>query len=123
MDRCGPGPGSAVDDAPVPTRPGPAFRRRVVTIGPQQTLPFDERDWRDAIVVVERGDVDLCCVRGGRRRFARGAILVLQGLALRSLHNPGVEDVVLVALSRRRAGGAEGPDAAARPCRTDPATS
>jgi len=89
------------DDAPVPTRPGPAFRRREVTIRAQETVPYVSEDWRDAIVVIEQGEVDLCCVRGGRRRFVKGAILFLEGLALRCLHNPGLEDAVLVALSRR----------------------
>jgi hypothetical protein len=89
------------DDAPVPTRPGPAFRRRTVTIRAQETVPYVAEDWRDAIVMIEQGAVDLCCVRGGRRRFAKGAILFMDGLALRSLHNPGIEDAVLVALSRR----------------------
>ncbi len=89
------------DDAPVPTRPGPAFRRRTVTIRPQDTVPYVARDWHDALVVIERGEVDLCCVRGGRRRFGKGAILFLEGLALKALHNPGLEDVVLTALSRR----------------------
>ena len=89
------------DDAPVPTRPGPAFRRRSVTIRAQETVPYVADDWRDAIVMIERGSVDLCCVRGGRRRFVEGAILFMDGLALESLHNPGVEDVVLVAVSRR----------------------
>jgi hypothetical protein len=89
------------DDAPVPTRPGSAFRRRTVTIPAQETVPFVAEDWRDAIVMVERGSVDLCCTRGGRRRFVEGAILFMEGLALVSLHNPGLDDVVLVALSRR----------------------
>jgi hypothetical protein len=89
------------DDAPVPTRPGPAFRRRSMTIPAQETVPYVAEYWQGAIVMIERGSVDLCCVRGGRRRFAEGAILFMDGLALESLHNPGVEDVVLVALSRR----------------------
>lgn len=89
------------DDAPVPTRPGPAFRRRAVTIPAQETVPYVAADWRGALVLIERGCVDLCCVRGGRRRFTQGAILFMDGLALESLHNPGVEDVVLVALARR----------------------
>ena len=97
------------DAAPLSTRPGSAFRRRAVSIAPGATVPFVEHDWLDAIVVVERGDIDLCCVRGGRRRFTRGAILVLQGLALRSLHNPGAEEVVLVAMSRRSPTGPEDP--------------
>ena len=89
------------DDAPVPTRPGPAFRRRTVTIPAQETVPYVAEHWRGAIVTIQRGSVDLCCVRGGRRRFAEGAILFMDGLALESLRNPGVDDVVLVAVSRR----------------------
>ena len=89
------------DDAPVPTRPGPAFRRRTVTIAAQETMPYVAEHWRGAIVTIQRGSVDLCCVRGGRRRFGEGAILFMDGLALESLRNPGVDDVVLVAVSRR----------------------
>ncbi len=89
------------DEAPVPTRPGPAFRRRTVTIPAQTSMPYVAGDWVDALVVIEHGSVDLCCVRGGRLRFTQGAILFLDGLALTSLHNPGHEDAVLVALSRR----------------------
>ena len=89
------------DDLPPPIGPpGPRFRRRVVTIAPGETVPFVEADWTGALVVIERGDVDLCCTRGGRRRFGASAILVLAGLSLASLHNPGVDDVVLVSLSR-----------------------
>lgn len=89
------------DDAPVPTRPGPAFRRRAVTIPAQETVPYVAEDWVGALVMIECGSVDLCCVRGGRRRFVEGAILFMEGLDLVSLHNPGLDDVVLVALSRR----------------------
>lgn len=92
------------DYLPPPTGPpGPRFTRRVVTIAPGETVPFVESDWTDALVVVERGDVDLLCTRGGRRRFGASAILVLAGLSLVSLHNPGVEDAVLVSLSRAAA--------------------
>ncbi|MBA3906571.1 MAG: hypothetical protein H0X35_07800 [Pseudonocardiales bacterium] len=88
------------DDAPIPTHPGPTFRRRMVTIPAQATVPFVDGDWHGALVLIERGSVDLCCVRGGRRRFAKGAVLFFDDLGLTALHNPGVEDVVLVALSR-----------------------
>ena len=89
------------DHAPIPTRPGSAFRRRSVTIPAQDTVPFVAEEWHDALVLVKRGSVALCCVRGGRRRFAEGAVLFFDGLGLTALHNPGVEDLVLVALSRR----------------------
>jgi len=93
------------DDAPIPTRPGPAFRRRAVTIPAHTTVPFVAEEWRDALVLIERGAVDLLCVRGGRRRFTQGAVLFFEGLALTALHNPGVDETVLVALSRRIARG------------------
>ncbi len=80
--------------------PGPRFRRRVVTIPPAHTLPFVAADWADALVTITRGEVDLCSAMGARRRFAAGAILVLAGLSVQALHNPGLEDVVLVAVSR-----------------------
>jgi hypothetical protein len=89
------------DHAPIPTRPGSAFRRRAVTIPGQGTLPFVAEEWHDALVLVKGGSVDLCCDRGGRRRFTEGAILFFDGLGLVALHNPGVDDVELVALSRR----------------------
>ena len=95
--------GERVDDdnAAIPTRPGPSFQRRTVTIPAQATVPFVEEDWLGALVLIERGAVDLCCRRGGRRRFASGAVLFFDGLGLTALHNPGVDDAVLVALSRR----------------------
>ena len=89
-----------MDDMPVPLDPGPGFRRREIRIAARDTMPYVAQDWDDALVVVQQGDVDLCCARGARRRFREGAVLFLQGLALQALHNPGVEDVVLVALSR-----------------------
>jgi hypothetical protein len=89
------------DHAPVPTRLGSTFRRRAVTIPAQGTVPFVAEEWHGAIVLVKRGSVDLCCHRGGRRRFTEGAILFFDGLGLTALHNPGVDELELVALARR----------------------
>ncbi|MFC4947020.1 hypothetical protein [Pseudonocardia sp. GCM10023141] len=77
-----------------------AFRRRVVTIAPDDWHAFVDSEWDDSLVVVERGDIELYC-SATVRRFAQGAMLWFSGLGLRALHNPGVEDTVLVALSRR----------------------
>ena len=79
----------------------PTLRRREVTIAANHSLTYDDTDWHDALVIIERGEVDLCCARGGRRRFGAGAVLFFQGLDLRELHNPGVQDAVLVAHYRR----------------------
>ena len=82
--------------------PSPSFERRTVTVAPGSTRPYRESEWVDALVVVERGAVELECVRGGRRAFAAGAVLWLSGLPLRAVHNAGDEPARLVAVSRRR---------------------
>jgi hypothetical protein len=81
---------------------GTSFRARVVTLTPGSTRPYDESEWRDALVVVECGEVDLESREGGLRRFRPGALLWLTGLGLRALHNRGEESAVLVAVSRRQ---------------------
>jgi hypothetical protein len=74
------------------------FERRIVSVPPGGELEYDEADWRDALVLVVRGEIEL-----GRERFARGAVLSLEGLRLRALHNQGAEPAELVAVRRRRA--------------------
>jgi quercetin dioxygenase-like cupin family protein len=78
-----------------------AFDVRVVEVAPGAERASHEAEWRDALVVVDRGEIELDCVGGSRRRFARGAVLWLGGLPLRALRNPGAEPAVLVAVTRR----------------------
>jgi hypothetical protein len=78
----------------------PAFRVRTVAVGPQ-ARPFREVEWRDELVLVERGEVELEGVSGARCRFGPGDLLCLSGLALRALRSSGGEPAVLVAVSRR----------------------
>jgi hypothetical protein len=80
----------------------PAFELRVVAIAPGRARAYHEGEWRDALVFVERGEIELesAC---GSPRFARGDVLWLIGLPLRALKNPGREPALLVAISRRRA--------------------
>jgi quercetin dioxygenase-like cupin family protein len=86
--------------------PGPRFARTVVELEPGGTRPYDAAEWHGALVVVERGEVELQRATGGGLRLRRGAVLCLAGLGLRALHNPGAEPTVLVAVRRadRRAG-------------------
>lgn len=78
------------------------FARRTVVLQAGTSRPYDDAEWHDAIVMIERGTVDLECTAGGRRRFTAGAVLWLTGISLRALHNAGVDPVVLVAVTRRR---------------------
>lgn len=73
-------------------------RRVVLTGGSSQ--PFDESVWRDALVIVEHGAVELETMSGSRRSFGVGDVLWLTGLNLRTLHNRGPEDAVLASVSR-----------------------
>lgn len=91
-------------------RPGPAFVRTVITVWPGNSRPYDAAEWRDALVVVECGEIELECRGGGARRFGAGQVLWLAGLGLRALHNRGIEPAVLVAVSRAAAADPDDPE-------------
>jgi hypothetical protein len=78
-----------------------AFALRVVTVAPGGVRPYADAEWRDAIVVVERGEIELETLGHVRWRFERGDMLWLSGLPLHALHNRGREPARLVAVSRR----------------------
>ena len=82
-----------------------AFVLGVVVVSPGGQRPYDEDEWRDALVVVEHGLVDLECVLGRRRRFREGDVLWLAALPLRALHNPGEVPAVLTRVSRAAVSG------------------
>jgi hypothetical protein len=84
------------------SRVPPAFELRSVAIEPGRERPYDEAEWRDAIVVVERGEIELVSATGGRGRFGRGDVVWLSGLPLRGIDNPGRQPALLIAVSRRR---------------------
>jgi quercetin dioxygenase-like cupin family protein len=79
----------------------PRLERRVAAVAPGGERAYHEPDWRDALVVVERGAIELECLSGGWWRFERGDVLWLSGLPLRALRNRGSEPALLVAVSRR----------------------
>jgi hypothetical protein len=77
-----------------------AFRTWLVVVGPGSTRAYDASEWRGALVIVERGAIELECVRGGRGEYGRGALLWLSPLPLRVLRNRGAESAVLRAVVR-----------------------
>jgi hypothetical protein len=84
-------------------RPLPrAFETSAISIEPLCGRVYHESEWRDAIVIVERGEIELECRGGARQRFGHGDALWLVGLPLRAIHNRGHEPALLVAVSRRR---------------------
>jgi quercetin dioxygenase-like cupin family protein len=79
----------------------PAFGVRVIVVPPGCSRPYSEADWRGAIVVVERGEVELEHMDGTSHRFGSGDILYLDGLPLRFVHCRGPVAAVLTAVTRR----------------------
>jgi hypothetical protein len=73
---------------------------RVVAVAPGDDRPYDEAEWRDALVIVRAGEVELRGVSGATCSFVRGDLLYLESVPLHVLHNPGSEPAVLVAVSR-----------------------
>lgn len=97
-----PADGESDDDlsflhGPLPER----FRRLHVLLEPGVPRTYVAAEWRDALVVVERGRLDLECHLGGVRSFPEGTVLHLDGLALRALRCDGSDPTVLTAVLRR----------------------
>jgi hypothetical protein len=64
------------------------------------TRPAEPGEWAGALVLVERGALDVECRVGGTRSFVSGDLLALGWLPLRRLRNPGDEPVSLLAVRR-----------------------
>jgi glyoxylate utilization-related uncharacterized protein len=78
----------------------PDLNVRAVAIWPGVERAYDEDEWRDAIVFVRRGEIELECLSGERRSFQRGHILWLANLPLRALHNRGDRPALLLVVCR-----------------------
>jgi quercetin dioxygenase-like cupin family protein len=81
---------------PVPAR----FGKRTVELAPASVLAYDATSWRDAIVFVTAGEIELECSSGERRRFREGDILCLASLPVRLLRNVGEAPARLLAIWR-----------------------
>jgi quercetin dioxygenase-like cupin family protein len=77
------------------------FELRTVTMEVGAARIYNEAEWRDALVVVARGEIELEAVSGDSRRVGRGSVLCLVGLSLRALRSRGPEPAVLVAVARQ----------------------
>ena len=78
-----------------------------VSLEPGRVVTYDPAAWRDALVFVTAGEIELECISGATQLFRRGAILCLQRLPLRVLRNRGAVDARIVTLRRRASWGAE----------------
>ncbi len=77
------------------------FAVRVVVLSGGGRLIFDAHEWRDSLVEVASGELEIQ-LRSGRRLLCQaGTLLPLAGLPIRALRNPRRECTSLVAVSRR----------------------
>jgi len=76
------------------------FRRRVVELAADEELRIDPSLWRDAIVFLDTGEIEVECVAGERRRFSKGAVLCLVP-PVHVVRNCGRDRARLIAISRR----------------------
>jgi hypothetical protein len=74
----------------------PAFERRMLTIAPGASRAPDDADWPRAIVLVERGELELEGAGGTRRTFGSGDLIWMDDVPLRALRNRGPGEVVLL---------------------------
>jgi hypothetical protein len=80
---------------------GPAFQARSITIPAHGERVVDAGFWRDAIVAVQRGRLEIETIAGGRLAFPPGALVCFEGVRLRALRCLDAESVVLLVISRR----------------------
>ena len=78
-----------------------ACEKRVVELAAEATLRYEPSEWRDTIVFVLTGEVEIECVDGERRCFKRGATLVFSPLPIRTIRNRATRPARLLAISRR----------------------
>ena len=77
-----------------------AFGVRRITIPPGAERRSADDEWRGAIVILERGAIDVLDPRGDRRRFAPGDMLCLEWVHCERIVNVGEIVAELVAIDR-----------------------
>lgn len=78
----------------------PGFEFRAVSVEPGGDRIYHDPEWRDALVLVARGEIELEWQNGRRCRLPSGETFWLAGLPLRRIHNDGPETARLVAITR-----------------------
>ena len=79
------------------------FDLRVVEIAPFAEFDHALVNWRDAIVFIRSGVIDVVCANGGYARFYCGDMLCLAPLSLRVVRNASAKTARLLLVARRAA--------------------
>jgi hypothetical protein len=79
----------------------PGVRRRSLVIPAGSLHAYRPSDWKEAIVMVQRREIELECAGQPPRRFGRGDLLWLGGPGPGALRNRGPGQAVLVVVSKQ----------------------
>lgn len=82
--------------------PPAQFAVRQVTIPAGGERAYLPREWADALVIVEAGEIELECTAGSRASFPAGSVMFFDSLPIRTLRNRRRRPAVLTALTRTR---------------------
>ncbi len=80
--------------------PPAGFAVRRVCVLPGTARAYQAEDWRDSLVLVATGELELVGVCGSTHTCRAGDLIYLDGLPLCLLRNRGSATTLLVALSR-----------------------
>jgi FAD/FMN-containing dehydrogenase len=92
--------GASGDRLSVEAHAKKGFERHVVVIAPGAERPIVDAEWRDRLIVVEAGEVELECRGGARARFVRGDVLFVDGLSVCLIRSTGRVPAVLGTVAR-----------------------
>lgn len=76
------------------------FCRAVIRLVPGESLSCNAASWRDALILLSRGEIEVRAPDGFTGRFATGAVIAFAEIPLSVVHAVGVGQVVLTAVRR-----------------------
>jgi hypothetical protein len=80
--------------------PPTGFSQRVLRVASGFELNLETACLHKAIVLVERGELEVECRAGARRRFGCGSMIAIAGVPIAHLRSVGADPLVLLAVSR-----------------------
>ncbi len=78
------------------------FRRSVIRLAPGAFLSCSDPSWRDALLVLGQGEIEVRTPDGSTGRFSTGAVIAVADIPLSVVHAVGLEPAVLAAVRQSR---------------------
>jgi hypothetical protein len=78
------------------------FRRSVIRLAPGASVSCSDPSWRDALLVLGQGEIEVRTPSGSTGRFSTGAVIAVADIPLSVVHVVGLEPAVLAAVRQSR---------------------